>query len=131
MTESTAPTLGGKIDDDRTKVNELLSRLGNVDKINEVIKVTRVGRINESNTRPRPTKIIFSNRNVVIQILKNKKKLLNSNIRINSDQTLMQREVFNKVKEELNRRISMGEQDIIIKFKNGIPKIEKNTYRKN
>lgn len=77
--------------------------------------------------RPAPLKVTLSSRNDVIALLKAKKSLRNTHERISFgiDQSNIQREYYKKNRHQLIARKEDGEQDIFIKYKNGISEIAK------
>lgn len=91
------------------------------------LKCFRLGRRN--NNKPRPIKVILKHENQVIEIMKNRFKL-SAPIRVYRDQTVIQRNKYMKLKDELKIRGQNGEKDLIIKFIKGIPRII-NTNSKN
>ncbi|CAG9815948.1 unnamed protein product [Phaedon cochleariae] len=82
-------------------------------------------RLGHPNNKPRPLKISFSDNNIALNCLKNKRKLVaeETPIRLSADQTPTQREYFKKVKEEFNTRIGKGERNIEIRSYKGTPVI--------
>lgn len=86
------------------------------------IKTFRLGK---SDNRHAPVKVMLSSREDVLKILRNKRKLKDSNynVHISTDQTKMQQEYFSKLKSELSERKQNGEPDLYIKYVNGIPNI--------
>lgn len=76
---------------------------------------------------PRPIKVVLSSSTEVYTILRSQAVLHNSllwsNIRIASDRTSMQREFMINLREQLQKRRVNGENDITIKYFNGIPSI--------
>jgi hypothetical protein len=82
------------------------------------------------NGKPRPLKVRLMDNVDINQLLKNfgRRKYSDSveqlrNISISRDKTLTERQYVNKLREELNTRISAGESDLSIKYVSGIPKI--------
>lgn len=87
----------------------------------EPTKVTRIGKYKADHNRA--IKVHFALEQTAKMILQNRKKLKESTIKIFPDQTPFQQARFKKVKDELNRRITNGEDNIQIKHIKGIPKI--------
>lgn len=87
----------------------------------EPIRVLRVGKYNVNKNRS--IKVCYESDITTKTILKDKHKLQNSTIKIFSDQTPFMQAKFKKLKEELNRRNSNGEQYLTIKYLKGIPQI--------
>ena len=87
----------------------------------------RLGRYNTANTRPRPIKITLSNEFQVHSIIKNahnlKKNARLSGISIAFDRTPKQQAHYKDVRTELQRRTASGENNLIIKYVQGLPKI--------
>jgi hypothetical protein len=79
------------------------------------LKLIRFGKHYQPNTKPRPINIVLSSPRDAFDILRNKKKLQQnqptSDIFISSDRTPYQRTSMNKLRDELNTRISNGEKD--------------------
>lgn len=70
----------------------------------------------------RPIKAIFTSYDQVKNILKNR-RCTEGNVKIYSDNTPQQQKYLNTVKEELELRKGRGENNIIIKYIKGVPKI--------
>lgn len=91
--------------------------------------VFRLGKYNPSNNRPRPIKIRLRNEDDTRKILQKSGKLKNSDsfkdIFMTPDRTPRELEYYKKLKNELQHRKDNGEDDIIIKYINNIPKIIK------
>lgn len=110
--------------DDVSKVTDIIKRIApNVETTN--LKAFRLGR--SQIKKLLPLKVQLSSREDVFSILKNKAKLreLNINVIISTDQTKMQQDYYRKIKSELDGRKDNGEQNIYIKYVNGIPTIVK------
>lgn len=107
---------------DATAVQRIFRQMCDV--LPTVIKIDRIGRPNKNNIKA--LKITLSNHDEVQQIVKNKSKLDRlERIYISTDLTKRQQEEFKKVKKELDQRRSRGEEDWIIRYVNGSPKIVK------
>lgn len=106
---------------DSELVKLLLTDLGVEVSINNV---TRIGSIGKNN-RPRPIKVQTSSANIIGTIFRNISKLKSlpqwSGISLSRDQTLMQRNQFLAVKQEMNSRLENGETNLKIKYKNRYP----------
>lgn len=90
--------------------------------------VIRVGKINEK--KPRPIKLTCKNLETAKLVLRKGSALKNSKfskIFVNSDKTRQQQEYYKNIKNELNLRKDNGENNITIKYVNGIPKIVQNS----
>lgn len=110
--------------DDVSKVTDIIKRIApKVETTN--LKAFRLGR--SQTNKFRPLKVQLSSREDVFSILKNKAKLreLNINVIISTDQTKMQQDYYRKIKSELDGRKDNGEENIYIKYINGIPTIVK------
>jgi hypothetical protein len=92
------------------------------------IKCFRLGKYNGNN---RPIKVILNSEEQAKNILKNKLHVRPNNVKIFGDQTIMQRDCYRELKQELNDRRARGETDISIKFIKGVPKIFRNYNAKN
>lgn len=110
---------------DEPIISQILSTLSVTE---DELKIVRLGKFEPSNTnRGRPIKIMCSSVSNVNTILRNSYKLKTVNefkdIRISSDKTPAQIQFFKEVKGELTRRLTAGEKDLTIKYRNGIPTI--------
>ncbi|CAH2088257.1 unnamed protein product [Euphydryas editha] len=102
---------------------EVLNTISLITKdIPKPVKIFRIGKYNAEKNRK--LKVCFDKREPVVLLLRNKDKLPH-NIRIFSDQTPAQQKYFLAIKDELTKRKNNGEDDITIKYINGIPKIVK------
>lgn len=91
--------------------------------------IIRLGKF--SNDKTRMVKVCFETPDSVLEILRNKYKLQSDTIKIFSDQTPAQKMYFKNLSEELNERRKNGENDLIIKYIKGIPKIVTRKETKN
>lgn len=107
-----------RIDFDVAQVSEVLNNI-NVEP--GIFRAIRIGR--PHNTRPRPLKITFPDASKVTSCLKNKRKLVNSDVRITADQTPMQREHIKTLHKELSERSKNGESNLTIKYIHGVAQI--------
>lgn len=87
------------------------------------LKHFRLGKQNLGKTRP--IKVCFDSDKTVKYLLRNRTKLKTKNVRIYSDQTLLQKQFLMDLRKELNSRTENGEPNLIIKYIKGIPKIIK------
>lgn len=85
-------------------------------------KILRIGKYKPEKTRR--IKVCFDKPEPAMVLLRNKAKLP-PNIKIFSDHTPAQQKHFLAEKDELTRRKNNGEDDITIKYINGIPNIVK------
>ncbi|XP_050307524.1 uncharacterized protein LOC126744208 [Anthonomus grandis grandis] len=86
-----------------------------------ISKASRFGKPNCNGCRP--VKITLVNHGDVGFLLKNRSKFSGKKIYIESDLTPAQLEHLNKIKEELRLRRDRGEDNLFIKYINGIPSI--------
>jgi hypothetical protein len=88
-------------------------------------KIIRIGKPNSPNTRP--LKVSLSNDLIAKEVLRNKNKLINSDlsrsISISDDKTPKQLEYLKNLRTELQLRRDNGEDNITIKYMKGIPSI--------
>jgi hypothetical protein len=88
-------------------------------------KIIRIGKPNSSNTRL--LKVSLSNDLIAKEVLRNKNKLINSDlprsISISDDKTPKQLEYLKNLRTELQLRRDNGEDNITIKYVKGIPSI--------
>lgn len=92
------------------------------------LKPIRLGKYDPTKQdRRRPIKITLSSEEDVVSVLRASKSLKTTdpwkNIFISRDRTKMQNELYKSVRNELHERLSNGEQNLIIKYKDGIPNI--------
>lgn len=87
------------------------------------IKVLRIGK--QQSNRNRPIKIICESENDAVQLLRSNASDILPNFKFRSDKTQRQREYFQEIRNELNRRKQNGETNIVIKYRNSIPYIAK------
>lgn len=116
----------------REDTDTITNILDNISKDVTVKKTFRLGKF--SVDKNRPIKVILSNPEQAMIILKNKNKLAIPGIYIYNDQTKMQRNYYLSIKEKLKERTERGETDIRIKYVNNIPTIikdDKNNSQKN
>ncbi|KAG5899398.1 hypothetical protein JTB14_020220 [Gonioctena quinquepunctata] len=90
-------------------------------------KTYRLGK--PSQEKNRPIRIIMPNNNHHSLLIKNNRKIQAvdqfKDIYIKPDQTVLQREHLIRLRQERKNRQDLGEQDLIIRYKNGIPVIAK------
>lgn len=90
-------------------------------------KFHRLGRLNQVAVRPRPLKIVFNEEADVHDIIRNAKILRtiaeHNNVVISYDRTPKQLELYQSLKRELDDRLSKGETNLKIRYRNGVPKI--------
>lgn len=122
LNETPIGTVAEKKATDISNVKNLLNKV-TPDASFDSIKVFRVGK--SHNDKPAPVKVIFTSREEVVNILKHKKILKETNDKriISTDLTKMQQEYLKTIKAELYNRKQNGEVNIYIKYINGIPTI--------
>lgn len=120
--ESSSKNIQDRIEHDSSHLTEILTTLEKNNSASDVVKLVRVGKPDPSKLRP--IKVIFSNCEVVKDIMKNKNNLSNGPFKISYDQTKMQRDIFKNVLNTLKSRQESGESDLIIRYRNGTPTIE-------
>lgn len=90
-------------------------------------QIFRLGKLSSDSTKPRPLKLCFSNQQDVFDIFSSQHKLKSNSswkdIRFSSDRTKQQQAHMSELRQELLRRRTEGESDLIIKYIKGIPKI--------
>lgn len=99
------------------------------DLIQENVTITESARIGKKNKKGiRALKITLPNQSVATKIITAKKdKIKPKNIYISADLTKSQRDHLNNLKEELRTRRENGEEDIVIRYVKGTPKIVNKT----
>nr|CAH7766646.1 unnamed protein product [Callosobruchus chinensis]CAH7767573.1 unnamed protein product [Callosobruchus chinensis] len=89
------------------------------------MKPFRLGKFDPTRDKPRPVKIVLLNNLQVQQCVRNVSKLKANNsyrgINISFDKTPKQVEYYKQIREQLNRRIEAGENNLRIKHVRGIP----------
>ncbi|VVC44102.1 Hypothetical protein CINCED_3A014587 [Cinara cedri] len=110
---------------DSTFIQNILDFLNLKSKSNSV---TRLGKPSSSNTtKPRPVKLRFSDQKDIFELFSYQNKLKSNStwkdLRFSSDRTKQQQEYMSHLRQELLNRQSNGEQDLIIKYIKGTPKI--------
>lgn len=120
--ESGSNILEEKILEDKNIVKGIFTKLELENNIDH-IKVTRIGR--PGGQKPRPIKVIMSDAQEVISAVKAKAKLYQTNYRLAMDQTKMQQEEYKKARVEMEERVGAGEDNLMIRYIRGTPKIVK------
>lgn len=91
------------------------------------VNLLRLGKVSN---QCRPIRITLPNQHDVFNLLKNKRKLRQSenfkNVSFSTDRTLLQRKHLKSILNELNSRKSAGETDLFIKYVNNVPTVSKN-----
>lgn len=109
---------------DATSIQNILDFLNLKSKPNSV---TRLGKPSSNTTKPRPIKLHFSDQKDIFELFSYQNKLKSNptwkDLRFSSDRTKQQQEYMSHLRQELLNRQSNGEQDLIIKYIKGTPKI--------
>lgn len=116
--ESVKESSDDKIADDKKFVDKLLQPV----QLNSgPTKIVRVGKLVDNKNRP--LKVSFKDEQSVKDILKLSKTLKSRNIIIRADLTLQQQQHLRGLRTELESRKTSGENNLIIKYINGVPAI--------
>lgn len=115
--ESCSSVAQERIHHDKTELSNVFS------KINPQCSDFKCFRLGKPGATPRPLKVMLSDVNMVSFCLKNKRKLLDTNIRISADLTPTQRDEIKKAYEEMESRTKQGEKNLRIKYIRGVPKV--------
>lgn len=124
ISEQTAISTNERVANDEAAVLNLISLASKG--IPKPTKIIRIGKYKPGKTRS--IKVCFNNPEPANILLRSKAKLPDS-IRIFSDQTPAQQKHFFAIKDELTKRKNAGEDDITIKYINGIPTIVKSVSK--
>lgn len=87
------------------------------------LRFHRIGRFDDGKVRP--VKVIFPTKEAAVRVLRLKNKLPAGNIYIKYDQTPAQREFLKGLMRELQQRKEGGEDDLRVRYRNGVPRIIK------
>lgn len=121
--ESRSSAIKDRIADDLQAARQVIDSL----EINtDIRRAIRMGRPGDN---IRPLKLTLSSREDVLKCLRNRDKLKDTNFRISSDLTHMQRTHMNELREELDRRTNGGERNLTIKYVNDVPRIVRKSNR--
>ncbi|KAG5894689.1 hypothetical protein JTB14_034737 [Gonioctena quinquepunctata] len=117
--ESSSRNFKERIEQDTLKCKQIFDALD----IN--VGPFKVWRLGQASNRSRPLKVTLSNNSNALFCIKNKRKLSENfpNIRIAADLTLSQRNYMKSIYEQLNERKRNGENDLVVKYRYGIPHI--------
>lgn len=118
--------ISNRRDNDQREVTEVLNTLSN--NCPQPVKIFRIGKYNPD--KHRNIKVCFNEAETPRLLLSNRSKL-GKPLKIFSDQTPMQQQYFNKVKNEFTQRQLAGETNLIIKYVKGVPKIVIQSVPKN
>ncbi|KAJ3652304.1 hypothetical protein Zmor_018282 [Zophobas morio] len=125
LSEFQSDDLNTRINKDKESVSNILNSM-NLPLYE--FKSIRLGTAKQ-NSKPRPLKLIFKNANEAMEVLKDRRKAPND-IKLNYDQTILQREKYKMVRQELQTRLSNGEQNLAIRYIRGEPKIISKSNKK-
>lgn len=123
--ESSSSSSTQRISDDKASFSSLVEPL--VQTIPSNLKLFRLGKVQTNNTRP--LKVIFQTKEAAAKFLqdftdaKTDGKVFSSDLRIVRDKTSLQRSLLKSCHLELDQRSKDGENDLSIKFINGLPKV--------
>lgn len=130
LMESTATGIDIRKKFDHDIINKLLATFLS-DAVPEDIKILRLGK--KQKDKPKPMKVIFAHESDVQKFLSSFKPELASqidqrlsSIRVSRDRTPREISYLNSLRNELNRRTSLGEKDLTIKYMNKVPVIVNN-----
>jgi hypothetical protein len=125
MAEPKATNTNERQKEDKEAVRNIMSTISIESP--EPEKIFRLGKYQPTKTRP--IKVCYESQNTAINILRRRHDLTQENIKIYSDRTPQQQAFKKHLKEELERRIASGENNIEIKYVKGIPKIIKTSSK--
>lgn len=124
--ESSGANGSERRDNDLKQVLKVLSTLN--DSYPKPEKIFRLGKYKPEKTRH--IKVCFNDDRIPKVLLRERSKL-DKNTKIFSDQTPLQSKYYNKIKLELKNRQQAGEENLTIKYFNGVPKITTSSETKN
>lgn len=126
LDESNCHNISEAMDDDKQRVMHTLRNV--VPSLDaSSFRCFRLGRPSD---RPRPIKIVLTDAGLVRDIFYNIKQLP-AKVRLYRDQTVMQRNIFLQMKNDLEERKKRGEDGLFIKYIKGRPRIVKSNGSKN
>ncbi|XP_045541899.1 uncharacterized protein LOC123723365 [Papilio machaon] len=120
LPESSSTSPEDRKEHDKLSVTKSLASLPA--QVPEIVSTFRLGKPSSNNSKPRPLKVVLTNKHGAITVLKNKNKLPKA-ISVQSDMTPYQRDELKKLRDELADRIDKGEKDLTIKYINKVPRI--------
>lgn len=110
--------------------NEVMKIIQTISKDSrDPIYITRLGKY--STNKNRPIKACFASQEEAKFILRNKSTVTSETVKIFSDQTPSQQMYLKNLRSELQQRIENGEDNLIIKYVKGVPKIIKLQAKKS
>lgn len=104
--------------DDLTYVNKLLEELPDAPIVSKCI---RIGKIIPN--RIRPLKLFLKSNNEVKLLFRDKKFFDSKNLKLVNDSTPLEQKFLFDLRLELNNRIAAGENNLVIRYIRGIPRI--------
>lgn len=117
--ESTGGTEQQNKSNDNEVINKMLTSIIPENLNYRIVSIGRLGKFDTAKTRP--VKVTFDSAHAAQYALRHKPK--NSNIFINEDLTRMQQNIAYATRKEYRKRIADGENDIRLKYFDGVPKI--------
>lgn len=109
--------------DELKRVQDILNDVPHPNTGPAVLSVIRMGRVKRTDTI-RPLKVMLSSSDNVLSVLRLKAHFTKKkDISIAPDRTLKQRNHMKSLVDELEKRRSKGEDNLIIRYRNGIPTI--------
>jgi hypothetical protein len=133
LPECTSKTLATKVEHDTNLVSILVDAFCNSDP-NTSFKCHRIGKASANKTRP--LRVVFRNQDSVINFSSNfdqtAVRTMDAKLRevtFSRDRTPAERKHLNELRVLLKQRIDGGEENITIKFVNGVPSIVKKTSK--
>lgn len=117
MSESQKTNIKQIKEDDKNKVIDAIAATG----VQANVNVFRLGRYTENKNRP--IKVVFETEEDSRNVLKNKHKIANKNLKIFGDQTPMQSKYYKKIKAKLQDMEAQGDKSKTIKYIKGRPVI--------
>lgn len=119
--------------EDKESIHKMFETLSIDKNLYKLINPFRLGKVNNSQSKPRPIKLRLPDEESVISILRVASSLKSSrtfgSIVLSSDKTPRQVAFYKSIKKECADRIAAGEVDITVRYKNGMPHIVKNSTR--
>ncbi|KAJ3660332.1 hypothetical protein Zmor_004784 [Zophobas morio] len=126
LPESNAVNSDMRKDDDKSRCQKIMIPESKSESV-KIMNCVRLGRLNDDKIRP--IKIIFGNSHQALEILKSYKR--KENLYLNRDLTPRQQNHSFLIRSEFRNRIEHGENDISLKYRDGIPKIVKKDLKEN
>ena len=120
LPESNKPTHEERKREDRDRVRDLVQKITDVpgEEVNDPVRLgpVQIGQ----NVRPRLLKLVVRSEEAKIEIMRNVSRLnegveFAERVYINNDSTPRERAKYRELKEEVQRRVEAGENDLIIR----------------